>query len=205
VLENCRLRRATYSPVLKQIEKESSMKKKATSRRGNSSRGIRRFGLIAIIIAVVALGATAAISLRPGQAKDLKAKPASQLMSNKNSANLIRLAGQQNDAGQIRPLTQEEAQRLAEGIKELVNPSTEGLKTVRHPDGTITMDLDGRFQNVTLAKRTENGVAQTCVDNPEAAAEFFGIDPNLMKNPSDAKSSGSTLKPTGISGKGEIK
>ena len=82
---------------------------------------------------------------------------------------------------QIRPLTQEEAQKLAEGIKELVNQSTDGLKSVRHDDGSVSIDLEGRFQSVAVAKRDENGnVVQSCVDNREAAADFFGIDPQLV-------------------------
>lgn len=82
---------------------------------------------------------------------------------------------------QIRPLTQEEAQQMAEGLRELVNQSSEGLKQVQHADGSVSMDLQGRFQSVALAKRTaDGGVTQSCVDNPEAAAAFLGIDRELI-------------------------
>jgi hypothetical protein len=83
--------------------------------------------------------------------------------------------------GQIKPLTQEEAQKLASALKELANQSTDGLKSVHHPDGSVSMDLQGRFQNVALAKRNEDGtVSQSCVDNPESGAAFFGLDPQLV-------------------------
>lgn len=83
--------------------------------------------------------------------------------------------------GQIKPLTQEEAQRLAAALKQLANQSTDGLKSVHHPDGTVSRDLEGRFQNVALAKRNEDGsVSQSCVDNPQAGAAFFGLDPELV-------------------------
>lgn len=89
--------------------------------------------------------------------------------------------------GQIKPLTQAEAQKLAAGVKQMVNQSTEGLVQVRHADGSVSMDLEGRFQNVTVARINKDGsVSQSCVDNPQAAGAFFGIDPKLMVNRSKA-------------------
>lgn len=83
--------------------------------------------------------------------------------------------------GQIRPLTPEEAQRLAVGIKQLVNQSTDGLVEVRHANGGVSMDLQGHFQNVMLAKKEADGsVSQSCVNDLESAAEFFEIDPALL-------------------------
>jgi len=83
--------------------------------------------------------------------------------------------------GQSRPLTPEEAQTLAEGIKQLVNPTTDGLVQVHHANGMVSMDLQGHFQNVTLAKKNDDGtVSQSCVNDLESAAEFFEIDPALL-------------------------
>jgi hypothetical protein len=83
--------------------------------------------------------------------------------------------------GQSRPLTPEEAQTLAEGIKQLVKPTAEGLVQVHHANGMVSMDLQGHFQNVTLAKREADGtVSQSCVNDLESAAEFFEIDPALL-------------------------
>lgn len=95
--------------------------------------------------------------------------------------------------GQIRPLTQEEAQRLAAALKELANQSTDGLKSIHHPDGSVSMDLQGHFQNVALAKRNEDGsITQACVDNPGAGAAFFGIDPELVGLKKAGKTSANT-------------
>lgn len=89
---------------------------------------------------------------------------------------------------QQRPLTQEEAQRLAEEIKKLANQSTEGLESVRHADGSVSIDLKDRFQNVTLAKKNADGtVEQACVDNPRAGAVFFEIDPRLVGSTNSGK------------------
>jgi hypothetical protein len=64
----------------------------------------------------------------------------------------------------------------------LVNQSTEGLEQVHHEDGSVSMDLKGRFQNVTVARINKDGtVSESCVDNPQAAGAFFGIDPKLIE------------------------
>jgi hypothetical protein len=62
------------------------------------------------------------------------------------------------------------------------------LVQVRHADGSVSMDLEGRFQNVTVAKVNADGtVEQSCVDNPRAAAKFFGIDLKLIENAPTAR------------------
>jgi len=81
-------------------------------------------------------------------------------------------------AGQLTP---EDAQKLAEGLKPLINESTKGLVPVQRADGSVSMDLQGRFQNVTVAKKEADGsVSQSCVNNLDAAAAFFGIDRQLL-------------------------
>ncbi len=113
--------------------------------------------------------------------------------TNKRNRDLVtvNVAGQDlkvdGQTGQIQPLTPEEARKLAAGLKQLVNQSTEGLVQVQHADGSVSMDLEGRFQNVTVARVDGDGsVTQSCVDNPRAAAAFFGIDPKLLDEKSNA-------------------
>jgi hypothetical protein len=85
------------------------------------------------------------------------------------------------DSGDVRALTPAESKRLAQGLKQLVNNSSEGLVQIRHKDGAISMDLEGRFQNVVLARVEDDGsVSTSCIDNLEAAAAFFQIDPTLL-------------------------
>src|SRR5215813_4606151 len=55
--------------------------------------------------------------------------------------------------GQVRPLTQQEAQDLATELKRLANKSEQGLTPVSHADGTVSLNLEDRFQNVALAKK----------------------------------------------------
>ena len=115
-------------------------------------------------------------------------------MAKKSNENFVtvKVAGQDvqvnGQTGQIKALTPEEAKKLAAGLKQLVNQSTEGLVQVRHADGSVSMDLEGRFQNVTVVRVNKDGsVSQSCVDNPQAAGAFFGIDPKLIEDHSKAK------------------
>lgn len=162
--------------------------------RNSSARSTRLTWLI-VVVAVFALGATAAVSLRTGQAKDSAAR-----QNNKNLHEAAQQVPLNTQTGQVRPLTQEEAQRLAAGIKELVSQSTDGLKTVKHADGSVSMDLQGRFQSFAVARQNEDGgVTQSCVDNPQAAAAFFGIDPAMVGVQRNAASKSSATE------KGEIR
>lgn len=70
------------------------------------------------------------------------------------------------------PLTQEQARQLADQLEG--NKATDGLVQEKHPDGAVSVDLQGRFQNVTLAKRNADGTVSTaCVDTPETAGAFL--------------------------------
>ena len=70
------------------------------------------------------------------------------------------------------PLTQAESQQLADQLEG--NKTSDGLVQEKQVDGTVAVDLQGRFQNVTLAKRNDDGtVSAACVDTPEAAEAFL--------------------------------
>jgi hypothetical protein len=141
---------------------------------------------VAIILATISLVAIAAITVASGQLIASKGTTF-QTDARHNSTNplpLVKVAKQDpqvGQTGQVKPLTQEEAQRLGEELKSRLNRSTVGLVEQRQPDGSVSMDLQGRFQSVVLARRNEDGsVAKSCVDNPRAAAAFLGIDPKLV-------------------------
>jgi hypothetical protein len=85
------------------------------------------------------------------------------------------------ETGMTRPLTQDESAKLAAGLRALINNTDEGLVQIQREDGSVSMDLQGHFQNVMLARRESDGtVSLSCVDNLEAAANFFEIDPVLL-------------------------
>jgi hypothetical protein len=66
------------------------------------------------------------------------------------------------------------SEEFAAGLKSLVNNSFEGLTPQKRADGSVYVNLEGRFQNVIVAKREDDGsLSQTCVNNPEAADAFL--------------------------------
>ena len=145
------------------------------------------FGIIAAI-AVLVVGAVTVLSRQP-RVKESKKQETASVMVDKPKKNYVtvKVGGQDikvdSQTGQIQELTPEEAQKLAAGLKPMLNKSSEGLVTVQHPDGSVSMDLQGRFQNVAVARVNKDGtVSQSCVDNPRSAGAFFGIDPKLIEN-----------------------
>jgi hypothetical protein len=136
-----------------------------------------------VVTAILAIAAVTVVSRQRVRATGT-GDPERSLQTTKKSDSLK--IGAQNmkvdrQTGQMKELTPDEAQKLAGGLKELVNQSTEGLVEVRHADGSVSVDLQDRFQNVTVARVNKDGsVAQSCVDNPKAAGAFFGIDPKLI-------------------------
>lgn len=66
-------------------------------------------------------------------------------------------------------------QQLANLIREKTNRSSEGLVKKKHPNGGISMDLQGRFQNLVLSRFNSTGEPSTaCVTSVEEANLFFG-------------------------------
>jgi len=145
------------------------------------TRRFRVIGVVAMVI-VFAVAATA-ISMQASKGETPSGPQGNS--QNNSSRNPLPLRTTQDGhsitQSQIRPLTQEEAQQMAAGLKDMVNQSTEGLQQVHHADGSVSMDLKGRFQSVALAKKGDDGnVEQSCVDNPQSAAAFLGIDRELI-------------------------
>ncbi len=154
----------------------------------------------AVTVMILLVGIAAALSMQSGQAQKAQVGQTQKAQTQKaetekkmpeiakqGSGNYVTsdAAGKtvvvNKQTGQVRPLTPEESQRLAQGIKQLVNQSSDGLVEVRHANGGVSMDLQGHFQNVMLAKKDADGtVSHSCVNDLESAADFFEIDPALL-------------------------
>jgi Tfp pilus assembly protein FimT len=150
-----------------------------------------RLTLIMVLLAtaILAIAAVTVVSRQKARANGASEAERSLQVAKKSKGNFVtvNVAGQDvqvdGQTGQIQQLTPEEAQKLAAGLKQMVNQSTEGLVQVQHADGSVSMDLEGRFQNVAVARVNKDGsVTQSCVDNPQAAGAFFGIDPKLIED-----------------------
>jgi hypothetical protein len=183
--------------------------KKRTKKTANNSRGkSRHLAIIGIIAAIVALaaGTIAAVSLR---AEKAQARKADSMTNRSEQTHLATVKGQvvevNNQTGEFRPLTPEEQQQIGNGMKNMLSQSDEGLKQVQHPDGSVSMNLEGRFQNVSVAQKNEDGsISQSCVNSPETAGAFFGIEPEKFgAKAKTGKSSGPVSR--SVPGKGEVK
>lgn len=166
--------------------KEKSSKHNAANRR----RRLLLFAAVAIVVAATAITVISRQKGRTAQAAKLESEKAAAT----NARTFVtRRVGNQDihidtQGGEVKPLTAEEAQKLANGLAPILDDSADGLVQVKHADGSVSMDLQGRFQNVTVARLTADGtIEQSCVDNPRAAAKFFRIDPKLIENAPTAR------------------
>lgn len=88
--------------------------------------------------------------------------------------------------GRLRPLTADEARELIAGMARFVDQSDAGLKWTYLPSGAVAVDLDDRFQSVSLARVAPNGsVVMRCVGSAGEAMHFLttSIVPVPHKHP----------------------
>jgi hypothetical protein len=75
--------------------------------------------------------------------------------------------------GKLRQPTKEESRRLGQAMKTMINRSTDGLTVKEHANGMKSVDLQGRFQSVAVAKKNADGtVSERCVTNKSEADAF---------------------------------
>ena len=162
------------------------MKKKKTKPAKSAKRFPRPPVMIVTAIAVVAIAAITVVSRQSDNSKQSTVPQPVIANAPEKKFTTVKVAGQDvqvdSQSGQIKPLTPEEAKRLAASLKGMLNKSTEGLVEEHNHDGSVSVDLQGRFQHVAVARVNKDGsISQSCVDNPKAAANFFGIDPKLLE------------------------
>ena len=75
------------------------------------------------------------------------------------------------ETGRLRAPTAEEWQSIGSSLDPL-NRSDAGLVKRHHPDGRVSVVLQGRFQSTTLVRRepTTGAIAPTCTHDAETAA-----------------------------------
>lgn len=135
---------------------------------------VKGIALAALVLAIAGVSAQPEVSLAQSDAP-----PANRNMGAPNAVGLV--VAVDPDTGQTRSLTAAEAQTLADGLKNLVSQSTEGLVQIRRANGTVSVDLQGRFQSALVARKEADGsIVHGCVDNLDNAAAFFNIDAKLV-------------------------
>src|SRR6185503_13855843 len=115
------------------------MKYKASQNATRSTRASHK-SLIAIAVGATVLvtSVVTALSMQSGQTQPPKVEKGKYQVANQRQRNYVtsNAYGQtvvlDRQTGQTRPLTPQQASILAEGIKQLVSQSTDGLVQVRH-------------------------------------------------------------------------
>jgi hypothetical protein len=81
------------------------------------------------------------------------------------------------ETGRLRKLTSEESRGLGLGLQKMLSRSTEGLQPVYRGNGMVSLDLQGRFMSVSVARISDDGHLETdCVYGLEAAEAFLAGD-----------------------------
>lgn len=160
-------------------------KKSSKHNTANRRRRLLFFVAVAVVVAATAITVISRQKLKTTQAPNREAVKTSA--STTRTFVTRRVSNQDThvnpQSGDVKPPTPQEAEKLANGLAPMLDTSTDGLVQVKHADGSVSMDLQGRFKNVTLARMNADGtVEQSCVNNPKAAAKFLRIDRKLIEN-----------------------
>lgn len=131
-------------------------------------------GITALLPAMTVLAFAVGISSSAAAQKSASPKAAAAA----DDYTYVPFAGQSvaidRQTGKLRPPTPEEARKLAEGLKNFLSRSDQGLTIVTHPNGAQSVDLQGRFQSVTLAKVNPDGsTSEKCVTSMSEAQTFL--------------------------------
>jgi flagellar basal body-associated protein FliL len=182
------------------------MREHAKPTKGSSKR-FRSLLIITIVLVTAALaaGAAAVVSRQSAAPNETgaRAEGGTAVANNtgdagKKSATATPAQPQvQSEAqdAQSAELSPEDAQKLAAGLKPMLNKSSEGLQEVHHADGSVSIDVEDRLQSVAVAQVGKDGKVKVgCVDSPSAAAGFFGIDQQLIDGKESARPSTPTTR-----------
>jgi hypothetical protein len=69
----------------------------------------------------------------------------------------------------VAPVGSAAYQTLDPATQNALRRDANGLVETYHPDGSVSVNLQGRFQSVSVRKKTTDGDVQMCTDNPEEA------------------------------------
>ncbi|MEO6119809.1 MAG: hypothetical protein ABIP12_03895 [Terriglobales bacterium] len=142
----------------------------------HTNRSPKAVALDALLVGALLLLSTPVFAQRAAtsdRAADEKAKQES-VTAPTGAASGIANISVSAKTSQLREPTRDEVELLLEGMAPSLSTSTEGLELVRHDNGAISLDLQGRFQNITIAKIEADGsISQRCVTSKEEARQFL--------------------------------
>jgi hypothetical protein len=132
-------------------------------RKGNRFSPARVAALLLMAVLLVALG-TVVFSQSDQQKNGKKYRATKEIVHDKES-------------GKVRLPTEEETQSMVAQISTLTNRSSEGLTVNQAQNGMKIIDVEGRFNSVTVGRANADGTTEIrCVFSMEEAAEFLGLE-----------------------------
>ena len=133
-----------------------------TAKRAKSLR-VRVAALAVLAVLAIAVVASIALPRNSSQASPKKFKATKEIIFDKAT-------------GTVRKPTAEETDAMVSQISVLTNRSSEGL-TVKQTAKGKSVDLQGRFNGVTLGRANADGTTEIrCVFTIDEAAEFLGLE-----------------------------
>jgi hypothetical protein len=72
-------------------------------------------------------------------------------------------------------------------LKNALRRDDTGLEVVTHADGSKSMDLQGRYQHVSVIRIDENGLMTVCTDNMASVAHNLSNQPVSHPNTLEVK------------------
>ena len=136
----------------------------------------RRVGVIALLLVV---SAAAIAVLAPGSINQSSTNASVQSTNNATAGMMVYI---DEETGEITGTPPVDAViELDSELENTLRHDDEGLVQVTHPNGAVSLDLQGRYGDVSVVRIDENGKATYCIDSEES----------LVKNLND------TTTPTG--------
>jgi hypothetical protein len=136
----------------------------------------RRVGVIALLLVV---SAAAIAVLAPGSSNQSSTNASVQSTNNATAGMMVYI---DEETGEITGTPPVDAViQLDSDLANTLRHDDEGLVQVTHPNGAVSLDLQGRYGDVSVVRIDENGKAAYCIDSEES----------LLKNLND------TTTPTG--------
>ena len=118
----------------------------------------------------------AIVILTPGAALDANTQSPPAQAAKGKSYKATRAFVVDKDTGKARMPTQQEVDDVVANLSALGQRPTDTLQTSSQASGAVTVDLDGGFGGVLLARPNDDGTWETkCVFTLEEGAEFLGI------------------------------
>ena len=119
---------------------------------------------VALVLLCAAVAASVALPRNSSQASPKKYRATKAIVLDKAT-------------GALRKPTQEETDAMVSQISVLTNRSSEGLSVNQSPNGMKSVDLQGRFNSVTLGRANADGTTEIrCVFSIQEAADFLGLE-----------------------------